>query len=179
MRKWNAIISAAVLVLFILHAVLGSLQLTGLGHTVLKPLAWIMVGLIAVHVILSTILTVGSLRVWRRTGTAYFRENRLFWARRISGFAILVLIFFHLTAFGHTVEGIYRLRVFDAARLTTQLLLVAAVAVHLITNIKPMLISFGIRALRPRAADILFFLSVLLLIAAAAFILYSLRWSAV
>ena len=37
MRKWNAVLSLAALVLLIVHAVLGSFFLTGAGHTAAKP----------------------------------------------------------------------------------------------------------------------------------------------
>ena len=47
---------------------------------------------------------------------------------------------------------------------------------HIITNVKPMLITFGVKKLRPKAGDILFFVSAALLLMAAAFIIYYIRW---
>ena len=58
------------------------------------------------------------------------------------------------------------------------ILLVLAILVHVISNAKPMLISFGIRSLRERVFDILFVISVLLLFMAFAFVIYYLRWRA-
>ena len=131
----------------------------------------------AIHFILGVKFTYDSLRVWRRTGAPYFRQNALFWARRLSGFAIMLLIGFHANAFSYVAEGVVRLKWFTTGRLVAQLLLVAALAVHIIANVKPMLISFGVRKLKPRAGDILFIASALLLLMAAAFIVYYLRWN--
>ena len=177
MRKWNAVLTALILVLFLVHAILGSFQLLGIGDTVVKAAAWAAAGLILLHAGISMKLTADTLRVRKKTGVSYFRENALFWARRISGFAVMILLFFHITAFGRTVNGVYRLQWFDTAKLVTQLLLVASIAVHVITNVKPALIAFGVRSWKPRAGDILFVLSVLLLFMAAAIIVYFLRWN--
>lgn len=178
MRRFNAILSAAVLVLFLLHGVLGAFQMFDAGTVTMKGLAYTMLALILLHAAIGVKLTWDSVRVWRRTGAGYFRQNALFWARRISGLAIMVLIGFHVTAFSYTVEGAFRLKWFDAFRLATQLLLVLSIAVHVITNVKPALIAFGVRRLKPRAADILFVLAAALLVMAVAFIVYYIRWNA-
>ena len=177
MRRFNAILSAAILLLFLLHGVLGAFQLFGLGAATLRGMAYVLLTLVAAHAALTLKLTWDSVRVWRRTGAGYFRQNRLFWARRISGVAIMVLLAFHVTAFSYTTDGAFRLRWFDAFRLATQLLLLLSVAVHVIANVKPMLIALGIRRLRPRAADALFLLSATLLVMALAFVIYYARWN--
>ena len=179
MRKCNAVLTAAILVLFLIHAILGGFQLFGVGGTAVKGVAWAALALIVAHTAIGIKFTADTLRVWKKTGVSYFRENRLFWARRISGFAIMLLLAFHLTAFGDSSGNAYRLKWFDGSKLAAQLLLVAALALHVITNVKPMLISFGVRSLKPRTGDILFVLSVLLLFFAGAFIAYYLRWNAV
>ena len=90
---------------------------------------------------------------------------------------IMALIAFHMTAFSYKAGGAVRLHWFGGGQLAAQLLLVAALAVHIIANARPMLISFGVRKLKPRVGDILFIMSALLLIMAAAFIVYYLRWN--
>ena len=177
MRKWNAILTAGIFVLFLLHAILGSYQLLGVGDTAVKAAAWGCMGLIAVHTGIGVKLTIDTLRVRKKTGVGYFRENTLFWARRVSGFAVMVLLVFHLTAFSDHSGAQYRLQWFDTGRLVTQLLLVAALALHVLSNVKPMLISFGVRAVRERAGDVLLILAALLLFMAAAFIVYYMRWN--
>ena len=177
MRKWNAILTAAIMSLFLLHAILGGFQLFGVGATALKGAAWAAAALTLVHTAIGVKLTADSIRVWKKTGVGYFKQNKLFWARRVSGFAVMILLIFHMTAFGYDNGGAYRLRWFTDAKLAAQLLLVAALAVHIVTNVKPMLISFGVRGLKKYVGDILFVLSVLLLFMAAAFVVYYLRWN--
>lgn len=177
MRKWNAILSAVILLLFLAHAILGGFQLLGVGDTALKHMARGLVALIAAHLAIGCKLTADSLRVWRRSGVSYWRENQLFWARRISGFAIMLLLGFHLYAFGYYVDGAYRLHWFNNAKLCTQILLVAALAVHVVTNVRPMLISFGVKGLKRCVGDILAVLSIVLLFMAVTLVLYYLRWN--
>jgi len=177
MRKFNAVLTAVILILFIDHAVFGGLQMLGAGATAAKAVSYLCAGLVAVHIIISTKLTIDTLRAQKKAGAAYFRENMLFWARRVSGFAVMVLLFFHFTAFGYYVDDAYRLQWFDVCKLITQILLVVTLAVHIISNAKPVLISFGIKSLKEHVGEILFVLSALLLFAAAAFIVYYLRWN--
>jgi hypothetical protein len=73
-------------------------------------------------------------------------------------------------------DGAFRLAEFDAFRLTAQLLFLLSVAVHIVTNVKPALITFGVRGLRPKAGDILFFVSAAMLFMAVGFIIYYIRW---
>lgn len=176
MRKANGFIAMAVLVLFLVHGILGALNLMNIAPVVVKALSHTMLSLIVVHAVVSVILTVRSVRAAAKTHAPYFRQNRLFWARRISGALLLVLVFFHMTAFGYTSGGVFRLVPFDAFRLVTQILFLLSVAVHIITNVKPVLITFGVRKLRPKAGDILFFVSAAMLFMAAGFIIYYIRW---
>ena len=41
MRKWNSLLTVLIFLLFLLHAVFGSLQMLGVGKTVWKSLAWV------------------------------------------------------------------------------------------------------------------------------------------
>ena len=178
MRKLNGILTAVILVLFLIHGIEGVFQMMGLrpASGFMKAIAWVMMGLIAIHTLIGIKYTADTIQVWRRTGTGYFRENKLFWARRISGFAIMLLLVFHVTAFGDNSGEAYRLAYFGMAKLGCQLLLVLSIAVHVISNVRPMLISFGIRSLKERVPDILTVLSLVLLFMAAGFVIYYLRW---
>ncbi len=179
MRKLNSILSAVILVLFIAHGVLGSLTMLDAAVIITKHMARGLLVLIAVHVALSCILTAKAFKTWKVTGAPYFKENTLFWARRISGIAIMLLITFHLLAFMSTTPDKFTLPFFGTAQLVTNILLVASLAVHVITNVKPMLISFGIRSLKPRVGDILFILSALLVLFIIGFIVYYVRWNTI
>lgn len=178
MRKINSILTAVILVLFIIHGFLGALNMLDVVVVITKVMAWVMVALIAVHVALSCILTAKAIKTWKITGAPYLRENTLFWARRISGIAVMLLLVFHVLAF-RSSSGSFTLSFFGGFQLAANILLVVSIAVHVITNVKPMLISFGVRSLKPRVGDILFFLSILLVLFIIGFIIYYLRWNTI
>ena len=180
MRKVNAVISMAVVALLLLHAVAGGFQLMGVfpgGNQVLAVLAWIMTGLIVLHIIIGIKLTADTLIAIRKSGVSYQRENRIFWARRISGFAIMLFAFCHVAIFLGPSGDVFRLTVFEGVQLATQILLVLSIAVHVLTNIKPLLISFGIKGLRIYVKDVLFVLAILMLFSGIAMVIYYLRWN--
>lgn len=179
MRKFNTILTVLIIILFLDHAVFGSLQLFGANNAmVMKRLARACSALIIVHAVIGVKLTFDAVRVWRRTGAPYFRENSLFWARRLSGVVIMVLIFFHMFAFGKTTGGVYQLKPYTTEKMILQLLLVLSVALHVLTNVRPLLIALGAGSLRRYLPDILVVLAVVLLVSAAAFIVYYFRWQA-
>ncbi|HBI85093.1 MAG TPA: pilus assembly protein PilX [Ruminococcus sp.] len=180
MRKVNAILSAAILVLFLVHAIAGGFQLAGLmagGKTWLSVLARFMTALIAAHIGIGVKLTADTLRIAKRSGAHYYKENRLFWLRRISGFAIVVFIAFHLLIFMGKSGEVFRLHVFAGAELVTQILLVLTVAVHVLANIRPLMLALGVRGWKELFTDILIVLSVILLLAGLSFIAYYIRWN--
>lgn len=180
MRKWNAIISVLVIALLLIHAIAGGYQLLGVlpgGRTWLKVLSWSMVALLAAHVILGVCLTVKTLRACKKSGVSYFRENKLFWTRRISGFAMIFFIVVHVMILTGITGEAYRLRPFGVLQLAGSLLLVISVAVHILSNIKPLLIAFGAKGVGAFIKDMLLVLSVVLLFCGAAFVIYFLRWN--
>lgn len=71
MRKANALLSMGILVLFLIHAVLGRFQLSGIlpgGSRILMILAWLMTVLIVVHTVLGCIMTVQTLSAQKEDG---------------------------------------------------------------------------------------------------------------
>ena len=178
MRKCNMFLVAGMLVTFLLHGIMGALQLAGADADAQKTVGWISVGFICAHVVVTTVLTVQTLRARRRSGAGYFRDNLLFWVRRISGFTILIPLAMHLFIFRAGNADAYRLQVFTTGRLISQILLVATLALHILTNIRPAMIAFGVKGHKAIAMDLLFVVAVLLLLFAAAFAVYYLRWAA-
>lgn len=106
----------------------------------------------------------------------YLKQNAIFWARRASGLAILILLFFHIGLFGKVQNGTYILFPFTTVKMVTQLLFVAAIFVHIFINIRPLLVSLGIISYKERRGDIYLILSVLLLFIAGAVIFYYIGW---
>ena len=90
----------------------------------------------------------------------------------------MILLCFHMFAFGKTTNGVFQLKPFTTVKLIAQILLVLSIALHVLTNIRPALISFGARGLKQHAGAILIVLSLVLLVFITAFIIYYLRWQA-
>lgn len=175
------IITILILLLFLIHGIAGGFQLMGVipgGSGILSIFAYILMAVIAVHMVISTVLTVKTLSAMKRSGASYGKENLLFWVRRISGLAVMIFVFFHLAIFNVSNEGVYRLARFDAFRLATQILMIVSLVLHLFTNIKPLWIGMGFKSgFKEYLKDIFFVLSLILLFTGIAFIIYFIRWN--
>ena len=68
MRKWNTILSVLMLLIFMIHGIMGSFMLNGVGSSAGKLLAWIGVGILVVHTVIGVILTVQSLQTAKQSG---------------------------------------------------------------------------------------------------------------
>lgn len=176
LRKINTVLSVMLVVIFMLHGVMGSFTRIGVGHYAGVKLAWIGVWILAVHTVIGVILTIQTLRASHKNGGSYFKQNALFWARRASGLAILILVFFHLGLFGGVENGMYMIFPFTTVKLLKQLLLIAALFVHLFMNVRPLLVSLGVIKYKERRADIYLILSVLVLFMSASMIIYYIGW---
>jgi succinate dehydrogenase/fumarate reductase cytochrome b subunit len=180
MRKGNAVVSGAILIMFLIHAVAGSFQMMGImpgGSALMEALAWLMVVLVAVHVLIGIVLTVKTVHILRKSGVHYFKENIVFWIRRISGFALMLLVFLHFAVFVQTGEGIFRLSDFDVPQLVGQVLMLLALAIHLLCNIRPIAVSLGLIGGRGYGRDVLLILSIVLAFCVLAFVVYYFRWN--
>ncbi len=181
MRKFNAVLSMGILALFLIHAIAGSFQLAGIipgGSGIMKAAAWLMLGLIVIHIIIGCKLTADTLQACKKSGVSYHKENKLFWLRRSSGFAIMIFILFHVLIFlGKDENGVFRLSYFGILQLISQILLVISIAVHVLTNIRPLMIAIGTKSYAKILLDILFILSVILILSGIGFVIYYLRWN--
>ena len=183
MRRVNAVTAMLIVALLLIHVIAGGFQLAGIiggGSTVMKVLAWVMLALIGVHMLIGVKLTADTLIACKRSGTSYYRENRLFWLRRISGFAVMFFIVLHVLIFlGREEGGVFRLNYFGTVQLLSQLLLVVSLILHIVTNIRPLMLALGSRKYRDFLLDVCVILSVVLILTAAAFIVYYIRWRVV
>lgn len=176
MRKLNMFVVIAMLVTFLAHGIMGSFKLFGADANTLKHVARLGVGLVVVHMVIVTILTVKTLYARHKSGAGYFKGNGLFWTRRLSGFAVIIPLVMHLTIFTTTNSDAFRLEVFNTGRLISQILLVVTLLVHVISNIRPLFIGLGIKGFKRYLADILLVLSIILFVFAVAFAVYYIRW---
>ena len=179
LKQANALVSAAILVLFAFHGIGNALQLFGVGSVVPEAIGWTMVGLACAHTAIGVVLTARTLREQARAGTAYPGLNKRFWAVRASGLALVVCVAFHVLVFGGPQGEFVRLAFFGHAELAMHLLLVASLAVHVLCNLEPLLIDLGLPAPHGRAADAVVVFALLLVIMAAAFVFYFVRWSVI
>lgn len=181
MRKINAILAVSILVLFVMHGIFGGFQVMGVlpgGNTFLTVLAWIMMVLLFAHMAVSIRLTADTMHALKMARKSYFRQNQLFWARRISGFAVILFVIFHIIIFlGKGSGTAYRLVYFGNLQLAGQILLVVSVAVHVLCNIRPLFISCGAGSARNYLKDIVLIVGIILLFTGAAMIIYYLRWN--
>lgn len=176
MRKINTILSILLLLIFIVHGTMGAFMLLGIGSSAGKILAWIGVAILTAHTIIGILLTVQTIRTSKASKNSYLKQNAVFWARRASGLAILILLFFHVGLFGGIQDGAYILFPFTTVKMITQLLLIAAFFLHLFVNVRPLLVSLGIISYKERRGDIYLILSVLLLFVSGSVIIYYIGW---
>ncbi|MBQ8971605.1 MAG: pilus assembly protein PilX [Clostridia bacterium] len=176
LRKINAAISILLIVIYMLHGVLGSFTLLEISPWAGKALARFGLVLIGIHVLLGAILTVQAFRVSAQKGEKYYKQNALFWTRRISGLVLALCIAFHIGAFGETKAGRYVLVPFTTLKLIAQLMLIASLFIHIFINIRPLMLHIGSLKFRERRIDIFLALSVLLLFFTATMIIYYIGW---
>lgn len=176
MRKINTILSVLLLLIFMIHGTMGAFMLLGIGSSAGKILAWIGVAILVAHTVIGILLTIQTIRTSKAPGNGYLKQNAVFWARRASGLAILILLFFHIGLFGGIQEGVYILFPFTTVKMIAQLLLIAAFFLHLFVNIRPLLVSLGIISYKERRGDIYLILSVLLLFISGSVIIYYIGW---
>ena len=178
MRKLNAIVSLLLIILFLIHTIAGSFQMMKIipgGNEMMKNLSYFMLFLIGVHIIIGIKLTIDSIIIGRKSGKFYFRENAVFWTRRITGIAMILLVICHVLLFTSNGE-VFRLNDFNEVQLIFSIFLVFTLLVHILANIRPLLISFGISGFRLYVKDILLILAIISLFGAFAFVIYYLRW---
>lgn len=180
MRRINSLLTAVILILFLLHGIAGAYQLMGIltgGNPYLKICSWVLAALVAVHAILSIILTFQSLQSIRQSGASYWRENKLFWLRRISGLILFALILQHILFFWFRGTGAFRLRFFGVPQMAFSGCLVLVLLIHLLSNLHPLALGLGWTKGLSRWRDGLILLGFLLLGMAVSFLIYYWRWN--
>ncbi len=176
MRKINNILARIIIIIFLLHAFMGSLLLLELSSVSLHKLSRILVVLVIVHGILGIIATIASVRSGAISGRWYLKQNAAFWTKRISGAAIMLLLIFHVTAFTTSVNGKFFLKEFTLCSMLLQLVFILSIFIHLAVSIKPMLIAKGVLKYKERAFDWMLVLSVMTLAFILSVIAYFIKW---
>ncbi len=178
MRKINAIITAAIIIVFIFHGGLGSFMMAGITEQGDRIVAWLGCLLIIIHTVIGFIITGRTIKSGIKSKKWYLNQNKEFWIRRISGLIIFAIMFIHFSSFRKMDDNnIYQLTKFLADNMIVQLIFLISIFIHLSTNIRPMLISMGI-VINSRIKKILMPLSVVILVLfCGAVIFYYIRWN--
>lgn len=176
MRKWNNLLARVIILLFLFHALMGSLMLLGISKVSLKPLSWFLLSVVSVHGILGIIATIPAIKTARKTGQWFFKENAAFWTKRISGIAIMLLLSLHITAYTTSVNGKFFLKEFTTGRLAAQILLILSIFIHLMVSIKSMLIAKGTIKFKERTVDWMLILSIMMIFFTIAVVAYYIQW---
>lgn len=176
MRKWNNILARVILILFLLHAFMGSLMLLGVSDLSVRPLSWLLLAAVAAHGVLGILSTIRAVKSGRHSGKWYLQQNAAYWTKRFSGLAILILLGFHITAYTTTIGSHFYLKEFTFGRMAAQILLILSIFVHLAVSVKAMLIAKGVRQFKERTIDWMMVLSLLMLFFAVAVIFYFIQW---
>ena len=92
MRKWNNILARVIVVLFLLHALMGSLMLLGLSNISFKPLSWLLFAAVIAHGVLGVLATVQAVKSGQN---AFFLKEFTF-GRMAAQLLLILSIFIHL-----------------------------------------------------------------------------------
>lgn len=172
MRKINAILVILIFILLIDHIIFGGMHLLGLNVSVTKQMALLMLFLVLAHAVISMFVTLKAEKAGAKTKARYNKENREFWARRTSGMMILVFGLLHAFAMFKYENGVPRIarlpRIFS---LVTPLLIISIYA-HIFANVRPLLISLGVRNMDKKEKIIKIILSIIMLFAIGALIYF-------
>ena len=102
MKKFNSLLARFMLVLLALHGLMGAFTLLRMTTFNWKPLSYTLLAIVLLHGILGILLSKDAVREGMRTGRWYLKENASFWLIRLSGFIILLSVWFHITAYTTT-----------------------------------------------------------------------------
>ena len=179
MRRTNQISGALVIILLLFHAIYGAFVMMGIyagGRMIPKVMTALLIIALVVHVISAVLLSRYTIKAARKTGAFYLKQNLRFVAVRISGLCVVLFLIDHAMLFYGIHDGAYFLNVFDIKELVMAILFVISLLMHMLLNISPMLMGFGLGIKSPLKGDIAAILSVAMLFAAMGFLVYYIRW---
>ena len=177
MKKFNSFLARFMLVLLALHGLMGAFTLLRLTASNWKPLSYTLLAIVLLHGILGILLSKDAVREGMRIGRWYLKENASFWLIRLSGFVILLSVWFHITAYTTTVNGVFFLREFTTLRFFSQIIFISAILIHLLCATKPWMIKRGLLKYEERTADYILVYSIFSVLFLFALISYFIYWN--
>ena len=173
LRQVNAVVAALLVLSFAAHGITNGLYLVGVLDEPMKGIAHIAELFAWIHIFIGIFLTVQGFIASAKSGASYASENRRYIAVRISGILIAVFMLMHIIGFAHAENQ----RAFPLPALIVNLLFVAALAVHIICNLRPQLMSLGLESSSVKGIAVI--AAVLLAAFALAFAITYLQWRVV
>lgn len=106
LRKINAGLSLLATVLLIGHAgIFSAWMLSGKNNKPAEFVAWVLVGLMAIHVVLTILLAIGNRKTGAgKEGKAYVKLNISTYVQRVTGVLMLLLTGFHIASAGNDFQ---------------------------------------------------------------------------
>lgn len=176
-RILNSWLGKLLILLFAVHGLAAGYMLADLTYiSWVKPIGYAACCFLLVHGAFGVLL---SWDAWRAGsgGKWYWRENAVFWLRRITGLAILVFLAFHFGAYGSMIGGRYQLREFTTWLYIAQMGLLLSCVLHVGVSVKGMLIADGVTRYDLWRNLFFLLLAVLLLAMAVGVTLYYIAWN--
>lgn len=165
LRQVNAVVSALLLLTFTLHGVTNGLYLAGVLPAPMKGIAHITELICWIHILIGVYLTVDTARALGKSKASYTGENLRFWAIRISGIMIAVLMLQHVIGSSHAPSH----WVMPIPAIVNGVLLALAVGVHVVCNMRSQLMSLGLPTESSKRAALV--AAILILLMGFAFVL--------
>ena len=142
MQKFHTLLAWLILTLLLVHIALGTVTMLTAHFILQTQFVYLFLCLVLLHAALALwkVFHKKGARSWGR----YFSENKTYWLRVGTGVSMLVLVWFHMqlwtmkTGFGVLPKP------FGTASLVIQLLFAAVLGVHILLNLKPLLIDTGL-----------------------------------
>lgn len=177
MNRLNHWLVMLILPLLSIHGLLGCFALLGISSITVWPLSYALLLVVVLHGVISLLLTRDAIIIGLKTGHWYWKENARYWIVRLSGICIFALLGFHASAYTVNVDGVFFLQEFTFLRMVSQLLFVAAIAIHLLAAARPWLIKRGILTFGERAWDCVVVLGILTSFFTFSVVMYYIYWN--
>lgn len=171
LRRINHILSIILLILLEIHVIFCSFLMFGWSRVILEQVARVEFIVAMCHALIGMILTFRNRPL--HNSNKYIKENQFYWLRRVTGIGILILSLPHISMFVKWYDNTFAvLKEIKAVQLGMHMLFLAFILVHLAINIKPMLISMGVKKYKVVGAVIQGVTWILTVFAAIASIVY-------
>lgn len=147
LRKINSFLIIPIILLLISHVVLMAGLLTGtIGFNPdFKIFSKLLLPLVLLHALFGICFMIERIVKKKRGQNTYPKPNTIFRLQMLSGIAMLILVFLHVTAYGYTnAEGVFILRDPSLFYYITESLFALSICVHCAVSFPRMAITFGL-----------------------------------